>query len=49
MDVPDARNKMSHTYDLKRFEAVIEDIRKHYLRAFDALHIIFLEKSMEQP
>lgn len=48
MDVLDARNKMSHNYDLKTFEAVIEEIRKHYLRAFDALHTKFLEKSGEQ-
>ncbi len=49
MDALDARNKMSHNYDLKRFEAVIEEIRKDYLRAFDALHILFLDKSGERP
>ena len=49
MDALDARNKMSHNYDPKRFEAVIEEIRKNYLRAFDALHIRFLEKSGERP
>ena len=49
MDVLDARNNMSHNYDLKNFEAVIEDIRKHYLSVFDALHIRFLEKSGAQP
>ena len=49
MDALDARNKMSHNYDLKSFEAVIEEIRKHYLGAFDALHTKFLEKSGEQP
>ena len=49
MDALDARNKMSHNYDLKSFEAVIEEVRKHYLRAFDALHTKFLEKSGEQP
>ena len=45
MNVLDARNKMSHNYDLKRFEAVIEEIRNHYLGAFDALHTTFLGKS----
>ncbi|MCY4381992.1 MAG: nucleotidyltransferase substrate binding protein [Nitrospinae bacterium] len=48
MDALDARNKMSHTYDFNRFEIVIEDIRKHYLRAFDALHMKLLEISMEK-
>lgn len=38
MDALDARNEMSHAYDLESFEIVIKDIRRHYLRAFDALH-----------
>ena len=49
MDALDARNKMSHVYDLKSFEIVIEDIRRRYLRAFDALHEKLLEKSVERP
>ena len=38
MDALDARNEMSHAYDLESFEIVIKDIRRRYLRAFDALH-----------
>ena len=49
MDVLDARNKMSHNYDLKIFETVIEEVRKHYLRVFDTLHSKFLEKSGGKP
>ena len=49
MDALDARNKMSHVYDLKSFEIIIEDIRRRYLRAFDALHEKLLEKSVERP
>lgn len=49
MDALDARNEMSHAYDLESFEIVIEDIRRRYLRAFDALHEKLLEKSVEQP
>lgn len=49
MDALDARNKMSHVYDLKSFEGVIKDIRLRYIQAFDALHAKLLEKSMERP
>ena len=38
MDALDARNEMSHAYDPESFEIVIKDIRRRYLRAFDALH-----------
>ena len=34
----DARNKMSHTYDLKQFDAVIEKIEATYLDRFGELH-----------
>ena len=34
----DARNKMSHTYNFKVFEAVIEQIRDRYLRLFADLY-----------
>ena len=43
MKALDARNKMSHTYNLKSFEEVIEDIHDHYLNLFDDLHLSMLE------
>jgi len=39
----DDRNKMSHVYNLKKFEEVIEKIRKHYLSLFDDLHLSLME------
>ncbi len=44
----DARNKMSHTYNLKTFEQVISDIQSHYLSVLDYLHMTLLEKVMEE-
>ena len=38
MDALDARNKMSHTYDFKKFEVVIADIQSKYLTAMDDLY-----------
>ena len=32
------RNVMSHTYDFARFEAVIENIRNHYLALLDNIY-----------
>lgn len=46
MDALDARNKMSHTYDFKVFEAVIQDIKTRYLAMLDKLHEDFLAKSL---
>lgn len=43
----DARNKMSHTYNLQTFEKVIADIKTTYLHLFDKLHLDMLEKSLE--
>jgi nucleotidyltransferase substrate binding protein (TIGR01987 family) len=48
MNALDARNKMSHTYDIKVFEKVIDDIRQHYLNLFDALHLSMLEKAIKE-
>jgi nucleotidyltransferase substrate binding protein (TIGR01987 family) len=48
MKALDARNKMSHTYNLKTFEQTIDDIRAHYLAVFDALYMTMLEKEMEE-
>ena len=44
-DALDARNKMSHTYDLAKFEQVITDIRSSYLAAMEAVYMFFLEKA----
>lgn len=38
MNALDARNKMSHTYDLKKFDAVIEKIDTTYLTCFGELY-----------
>jgi len=46
MDALDARNQMSHTYDLAKFEKVITDIRSSYLAAMEAAYLFFLEKSV---
>ncbi|RTZ99894.1 MAG: nucleotidyltransferase [Deltaproteobacteria bacterium] len=42
MDALDARNKMSHTYDMAQFERVIEDIGDQYLPAMEALYLTLL-------
>lgn len=38
MNALDARNKMSHTYDVKQFDAVIEKIETRYLNCFAELY-----------
>ena len=38
MSALDARNKMSHTYDFKQFDAVIEKIKGTYLNCFGELY-----------
>lgn len=47
MSALDARNKMSHVYNLKKFEEVIELIRKDYLKLFDDLHLFLLESKQK--
>ncbi len=47
MDALDARNKMSHTYDIEQFERVIEDIKDHYLPAMEALSLTLLPYTLE--
>jgi len=42
----DARNKMSHQYNLKRFEEIIREIQTHYLSLLDDLHIKMMENSL---
>ena len=44
MDALDARNKMSHVYNLRVFEAVITDIRVRFLNLFDELHFDLLAR-----
>jgi nucleotidyltransferase substrate binding protein (TIGR01987 family) len=48
MKALDARNKMSHQYNFKKFEEIIQDIQAHYLSLFDELHITMMENSLER-
>ena len=48
MTALDARNKMAHTYDFKKFEVVIAAIQTHYLKLFDDLHFFMLEALMRE-
>ena len=43
----DARNKMSHTYDLERFELVLRQIGERYLKCFGQLHETLLTEHRE--
>jgi nucleotidyltransferase substrate binding protein (TIGR01987 family) len=45
MDMLDARNLMSHSYDQKDFEEVIDNLRHVYLGAFTELHTKLLRLS----
>lgn len=45
MDMLDARNLMSHSYDQKDFEEVIDNLRHGYLGAFTELHTKLLSLS----
>ncbi len=47
MQALDARNKMSHTYNLKKFEETIQEIRTSYLALFDDLHLFMMKSSLE--
>ena len=38
MEALDARNKMSHTYDFKKFEKIIVDIEKNYYPALEKMN-----------
>jgi nucleotidyltransferase substrate binding protein (TIGR01987 family) len=46
MDALDARNKMSHTYDLRTFEIVIQAIRDRYLKVAGELYFKLLTEVM---
>ena len=43
----DDRNKMSHTYDFKKFKDVIDSIRSRYLEVMDELYTKLLDESVE--
>ena len=45
MKALDARNKMSHTYDLKTFEQVIKEIIADYLAILDDFYMFLLKQS----
>lgn len=46
MKALDARNKMSHQYNLKKFEEIIKEIQAHYLSLLDDLHMSMIENSI---
>jgi nucleotidyltransferase substrate binding protein (TIGR01987 family) len=46
MQAMDARNKMSHVYDVKKFEEVIAHIHSHYLQLFDDLHLSMMASTI---
>jgi nucleotidyltransferase substrate binding protein (TIGR01987 family) len=37
-DALDARNEMSHTYDMQKFEIIVEEIKTRYSKTFQKLH-----------
>lgn len=41
------RNLLSHTYDIKVFEAVLRTVAERYFPAFDRLHEFFLTRRLE--
>ena len=43
----DARNSMSHTYNIAAFERVIADIRSTYLAAFDELYEFLMIRRLD--
>lgn len=47
MEALDDRNKMSHTYDFKKFKEVIERIRKRYLTVMGELYAKLLDETTE--
>jgi nucleotidyltransferase substrate binding protein (TIGR01987 family) len=48
MKALDARNKMSHTYNLQKFEQVVKQIRHDFYELLDDLYLFFLQASSEQ-
>lgn len=47
MSALDARSKMSHTYDFKKFEVVIEDIQTRYFDCIGEFHEKLSEAYMD--
>lgn len=47
MDALDARNKMSHTYNFKKFEKIIIDIEKNYYPELKSLNLKMLKFEKE--
>lgn len=47
MNALDSRNKMSHTYDFKKFEKIIIDIEKHYYPELQILNTIMIKFEKE--
>ena len=48
MKALDARNKMSHVYNLKSFEEVIAEIHSDYLAVLDDLYMSMMENSLKE-
>ena len=48
MEALDARNKMSHTYNIAKFEKVIVAIRAKYLALLDGLHIYLMKSAQDE-
>jgi nucleotidyltransferase substrate binding protein (TIGR01987 family) len=48
MQALDARNKMSHVYNMQKFEDVIQQIQKHYLALLDDLHLSMMERVLSE-
>lgn len=46
MDALDARNKMSHVYDLEVFEKVVADVSLRFLGLFEALYFRLMEEKL---
>ena len=46
LDALDDRNKMSHTYDLDKFEQVIERISQRYIQCFGELYKKLCDESL---
>lgn len=43
MSALDSRNKMSHTYDFKKFEKIVISIEKEYYPELECMHLKMLE------
>lgn len=48
MSALDSRNKMSHTYDFKKFEKIIADIEKYYCPELKNMYLTMLKLENEE-